>query len=96
MNANYVAGRAKEYQVKHQLEKAGYTVFRMAGSHGVCDLIAIDANQVLLIQVKRSSGSYKISDEDKITFKGVAVPSSVIKEIWTYTKGVKNPFIERI
>ena len=40
-NANYQRGRAAEYRVKAKLEKAGFTVFRTAGSKSPCDLIAI-------------------------------------------------------
>lgn len=45
-------GTRKEHQSKKLLEKMGYTVFRMAGSHGAFDLIAIGETDVLLCQVK--------------------------------------------
>ncbi|RPI86150.1 MAG: hypothetical protein EHM34_00200 [Nitrosopumilales archaeon] len=39
-NKNYVKGRAFEYKIKKHYEKAGFVVFRMAGSHSPADLIA--------------------------------------------------------
>ncbi len=41
MTTNYQKGRAKEYQIKKQLESEGWTVLRSAGSHGFADLVAI-------------------------------------------------------
>ena len=40
-NRRYEAGRRYEYKVKKQLEKEGWTVLRMAGSHGLFDLVAL-------------------------------------------------------
>jgi len=31
-----------KYRLKRQLEKAGYIILRMSGSHGFCDLVSID------------------------------------------------------
>lgn len=71
---NYAQGRAREYQYRdyllglkplHAKEEtlshfARYTeVFRTAGSHGVCDLIAVRRNynpDVLLVQIKKGNG----------------------------------------
>jgi len=53
-NKNYIKGRAKEYKLKAELEKQGYTVLRTAGSHGFADLIAInyELDKISFIQVK--------------------------------------------
>jgi hypothetical protein len=63
-NRNYLRGRAKEYQLKSDLEKKGYIVFRTAGSHGLADLIAVKPNreigtadlwpEIQFIQIKSS------------------------------------------
>ena len=54
-NRNYVQGRAAEYRVKKEFEAAGYEVFRMAGSHGSADIIAVSpTGAVMFIQVKRT------------------------------------------
>lgn len=54
VNLRYRKGRAKEYRLKRQLEKAGYIVLRMSGSHGFCDIVSIDPEKktVYFIQVK--------------------------------------------
>jgi Holliday junction resolvase len=44
-----------EYEAKHMLEREGWAVTRSAGSHGPIDLIAMNAEHVMLIQVKSSS-----------------------------------------
>jgi len=49
---NYIRGRKKEYELKHKLERQGFTVFRTAGSHGVADLIAIKEGIARFIQIK--------------------------------------------
>lgn len=45
-------GTAREHASKHLLEALGYVVIRAAGSHGVFDLVAICATDILLVQVK--------------------------------------------
>ena len=54
-NANYVAGRAFEYErVAHWQDVMGYTAFRTAGSHSPWDVIAVHPDKgVILIQCKR-------------------------------------------
>jgi len=56
-NNYYIRGRRFEYQLKKDLEKQGWLVFRTAGSHGIYDLIALIDNYkgdvlVRLIQCK--------------------------------------------
>lgn len=41
MNLNYRRSRARETQLKRNLEKEGYYTIRAAGSHGLADVIAI-------------------------------------------------------
>ena len=50
----YRHGAAFEYRVKHHYEDLGYHVTRSAGSHGLFDLVAVNANEVLFIQCKTS------------------------------------------
>lgn len=49
---NYERGRRFEYKIKKMLEKAGFVVFRTAGSHGEVDLIAINDTETFLLQLK--------------------------------------------
>ena len=48
----YAKGRRNEHRSRKILEAAGYTVLRMAGSHGCWDLIGFSATDVVLCQVK--------------------------------------------
>lgn len=45
-------GNRNEYKTMRLLESVGYACFRMAGSLGVFDVIAVSQTDVLLIQVK--------------------------------------------
>ena len=60
-NKNYINGRAREYRFKKALESEGMKVFRMSGSHGEFDLIALnlEAGIINFIQVKPTSLSVK-------------------------------------
>jgi Holliday junction resolvase len=52
-NKNYLRGVATERKAKAELEKEGYLVLRMSGSHGLFDLVAINDKFVRCIQLKR-------------------------------------------
>jgi len=58
---NYIKGRAFEYKIKDFFERNNYLVFRMAGSHGVFDLIAIKGNEIKLIQAKEVSNKSAVN-----------------------------------
>ena len=45
-------GNRNEYKTMRILEAVGYICFRMAGSLGVFDVIAVSATDILLVQVK--------------------------------------------
>lgn len=83
---NYQRGRDKEYEVIKILEKAGYTAFRTAGSHGVFDVIAINPLGTRFIQVKREKkpASY---DNDIEAVQGVALPPHSTAELWVWRDG---------
>jgi Holliday junction resolvase len=61
-NRNYNRGAAFERAVKKQLESDGFYVVRAAGSHGLVDLLAINVDEVRLIQCKIGGA---ISEEDR-------------------------------
>jgi Holliday junction resolvase len=56
---SYKKGARAEYKLKSELERAGWTVVRSAGSHGYWDLVAFRFRRghvdILLIQVKAQS-----------------------------------------
>ena len=51
---NYARGAAFERRVFVHLAEQGYAVIRSAGSHGVVDLVALKACEVILVQCKRN------------------------------------------
>lgn len=83
-NKNYIRGRAWEYEVMKKLESSGFTVYRMAGSHGQFDLIGFTEKYVMLVQCKTKlvdgkPEAVKVVKEEP-TFKH-AYP--LISERWT-------------
>lgn len=70
VNKNYQRGRAKEYRIKKKYEKCGYYVVRAAGSHSVCDLVAMKNGVTIPIQVKPKGGYLTPKERrDKIEFE---------------------------
>lgn len=57
MRTNYQKGTVFESYIRMKLQKKNMYVMKSAGSHTVCDLIAMDANNVYLIQCKTSQDS---------------------------------------
>ena len=64
-NKNYLKGRRREWKIKRELEKEGNIVLRCAGSHGFCDLVAIDksSNMIKFIQCKPKNFSKNKKEE---------------------------------
>jgi len=62
MNAK-CKGTVREHRSKRPLEALGYTVFRIAGSHGLFDLIEISATAVALVQCKTWDLPYGVERE---------------------------------
>lgn len=65
-NKNYIKGVKKERRIKKELEAAGLTVIRSAGSFGFADLVAIDFenNKIRFIQCKPDN--FPASEEKKL------------------------------
>lgn len=64
-NKNYVKGRAKEYKIKRDFTKRGYTVLRTAGSHGFADLVAVRSDgKIKFIQCKPDN--FSKTEEQKL------------------------------
>jgi Holliday junction resolvase-like predicted endonuclease len=59
VNKNYLNGRAREYRLMNALKREGMKVFRMSGSHGEFDLIALNPESGIInfIQVKPTTMS---------------------------------------
>ena len=86
-NKNYIKGYNKELKAKHELEAEGYIVIRSAGSHGACDLVAIDINFIRLIQLKstvKHGASMTQYRDDVRKLTELLTPLNVRKEIWLW------------
>ena len=78
-NRNYARGVYLERQARDELVKQGYVVVRSAGSRGPMDLVAIGAEEILLIQVKKKSSNVS-SGRDGLD--GFLCPSNCKKQLW--------------
>ena len=93
MNANYRKGRRGEHRARAALEAAGFTVVRAAGSKGLADLVAWDAQSIRFISVK--SGQTYASAIEREQLELMLRPSNASVEIWTF-RDRRAPIIERL
>jgi Holliday junction resolvase len=76
------------------LEAAGYTAFRMAGSHSPVDVIGVDRLGLRLIQVK--SGRANVTPQERETLQLLSRPANSTVEVWRWKDRVREPLIERV
>lgn len=93
MNSNYVAGRALEYAVKGYFERRGYYVIRAAGSHGACDLITFNTEEVIFIQCK-VEGKKKNYSDDLLKLKELPRLKGSQRMLWVKRKAIIYVFDE--
>lgn len=82
--SNYKRGAKTEYKAIEDMEKVGYTCARMAGSHGIFDIICWNSIGVRFIQLKRCKerlGSYK-TDLEQI--RECELPPNSTGELWIW------------
>ncbi len=87
---NYRIGRRQEYRTMRLLENVfGYTTFRMAGSHGLFDVIGIGHHDVVLVQVKNSRMP---SSEELEQLRDFKVPKNCRKliHVWRPRKALPD------
>jgi hypothetical protein len=84
MTSNYDRGRRHEDRAVKELRKAGFLAQRIAGSHGVFDVVAINAEAVRLIQVK-AQGAATANTRDEL--RSCVVPPGVSVELWERRRG---------
>jgi len=89
-NLKYVKGANLERAAKKILEEADYFVVRSAGSKSPVDLIAVDINEIRLIQIKSGKQGYRIKHEDERKLAAINGPSNSRKEIWVKESGRKE------
>ena len=88
----YRKGREREYRTMRLLEAAGYTAFRMAGSHSPVDVIGVDRLGLRLIQVK--SGRANVTPQERETLQLLSRPANSTVEVWRWKDRVREPSIE--
>jgi len=92
-NKKYIQGVNMEYRTMDILEEIGETPFRMAGSHGLCDVISFTKSHARLVQVK--SGTATMTPAERESFRDMPCPPCTIKQIWTWKK-VKNVWKHKV
>ena len=90
----YRKGREREYRTMRLLEAAGYTAFRMAGSHSPVDVIGVDKLGLRLIQVK--SGRANVTPLEREALTQIERPANSTVEVWRWKDRVREPLIERV
>ena len=80
---NYDRGVYLERKARDVLIQNGYVVIRSAGSRGPMDLVAIGANEIILVQVKKKGSNVSSGREELESF---LCPSNCKKQLW-----VKEP-----
>ena len=86
-------GTRGEHQRKHLLEAAGYGVFRMAGSHGLFDLIAVSPTDLLCVQLKSRDWPSSLEREQLEAFR---VPVNCGKLAHRWRNGARQPDVLEI
>lgn len=74
-------GNRNEYKTMRMLEAIGYVCFRMAGSIGVFDVIAVSATDILFVQVK-SNRMPSRSELDAIEGFICPLPARKMIHVW--------------
>lgn len=87
--ATYRRGYLPERKAVKLLEEAGYVVARTAGSHSPFDVVAVNANGIRLIQVKRvkEGGFAAILETAREEIRQVPKVPGVSREVWIWLNG---------
>ena len=87
---NYTRGVNIEYRLKKEFESKGYFVTRSAGSHGMADLVCVNATEMQLIQIKRTKKALPINfvngmfEKDITLLSRLDVPANCSKFLYVY------------
>jgi Holliday junction resolvase len=87
-------GSRNEHKAMPILQAAGYDVTHAAGSLGMFDIVAINAQGVRLIQVKTNRDASPLERETIQLFDGL--PANATKEVWIFLDYVRAPLIKMI
>jgi Holliday junction resolvase len=83
-NHKYCKGARLERLARAALLKQDYTVVRSAGSKGPCDLVAFNAHELRLVQVK-AEGAMRPADWRKLA--RLKAPPGTLRQIWVRGRG---------
>ena len=94
---NYRKGVAAEKKTRRWLESIGFFVVEARGSHGACDMVALSAQGVLVIQVKSGRKLYgKEYSEMIAALRAVPLPSNGRRQVVTWTPYARVPAVEDV
>jgi len=85
----YRKGYRLERRTMELLESVGYVAFRMAGSHGLFDVIGISPAGIVLAQVKSGKASLSPADEEAI--RQFRAPTNASKVLIRWRDRVRKP-----
>lgn len=87
----YRRGVKAEYRARDQLLADGYhTVLRMAGSHGIVDLVAVGRNNVLFVQVKSTVKCHLSFRAEVDALAAWEVPDNCHKQLWIWMRNKRS------
>ena len=92
MTTNYRRGADFERKVRTYFTKRGFVVFRSSGSRGPCDLVALKAEEVTLIQC-RKNGRMNQAERDSLAIVGHELGCRVFLA-WQGEKGIRLEELE--
>jgi len=87
----YRKGYRNEQRSIRILESCRYEVIRASASKGYWDLVALNYQEIKLIQVKSNRD---ISETERKILKNLKYPNCVSKEVWIWSDYKKEPTIE--
>lgn len=90
MTTNYARGARVEGRVVEILKSLGFEARRVAGSHGVYDVVAVSASHFVLVQCKSTEAKNPSGYEDALRrLAALPAPSNTVKmlAIWQHGKG---------
>lgn len=83
-----------EIRTKRYLESKGYYYVRSGRSFGLFDFVAMNEEEILLIQAKCGQGPRKAEQKRLVDF--VKYPVFAKKQIWIWRRYERDPIIKEV
>lgn len=84
-------GRRLEHKTIRVLEAAGYDCTRAAASKGTWDIVAMNEDNLRLIQVK---ANHPPGPKERQSMAGAKAPPLASREFWVWKDNVREPLIK--